>query len=379
MLRRALFVLLLAGVLALGVGPGDTLFSPLPQIYQVIRSTYYKSSEIPDSQLLQGAIRGLIESLNDPYSVYFTPEKYRQWEESLAGEYSGVGMEITLRNKWVTVVSPLPGTPAEAAGIKPGDVILAVDGESTEGWTLEMASSRIRGPAGTTVTLTLKTQDGTLRDVTLVRQRIVVESVRHEYKAEERVGYVRILRFDVDTGALVGRALYSFPLQNLAGIIVDLRNNTGGLLSTAVDAASYFIDSGVIVRTKGPAVGDRPYSSRGNNIPNLPLAVLVNEGTASAAEIMAGAIQDYRVGVLIGRKTFGKGLVQEIVMRLPDGGAIKLTTAEYFTPLGRAVQEVGLKPDIEVPKVEDGDQDLEMQAALEWIRTKAGQPAGVSR
>ncbi len=380
MLRRALLALLLVGVLALGVGPGDKLFEPLPQIYQIIRSNFYRASEITDEQLLQGAIRGMIEALGDPYSVYFSPEEYQKWQESLAGEYSGVGMEITIRNKRVTVVTPLPGTPAEAAGIQPGDVILAVDGESTEGWTVEQASSRIRGPEGTPVTLTILSKDGTVREITLIRQRIIVESVRYAYKAEERVGYIRLLRFDADTPGLVGRALYSFPLPELAGLVLDLRNNSGGLLYSAVEVASYFIDRGVIVYTKGPAVGDRTYSSRGNSIPNLPLAVLVNEGTASASEIVAGALQDHGVGVLIGRKTFGKGLVQEIVMRLPDGGAIKLTTAEYFTPNGRAVQDVGLTPDIEVPKRgEDEEGDPELEAALEWIRSQVLQPTGAGR
>lgn len=379
MLRKALLCLVLVGVLAVGVGPADTLFSPLPQIYQIIRTNYYRSGEVTDTKLLHGAIKGMIDALGDPYSTFFTPEEYKKWQESLSGEFSGVGMEITIRNNRVTVVAPLPGTPAEAAGIRSGDVILAVDGESTEGWTLEKTSSRIRGPEGTTVTLTIQKPDGTIVDLVLVRRKIVVESVRWEYRAADRVGYVKLLRFDFDTPALLGRALFSFPLQDLAGIVVDLRNNTGGILSSSVEAASFFIDSGAIVRTRGPAVGERTYTSRGNSLPNLPLVVLVNEGTASAAEIMAGAIQDHGVGVLIGRKTFGKGLVQEIVMRLPDGGAVKLTTAEYFTPMGRAVQDVGLTPDLLVEKKEGAEGDPELEAALAWIKARSGVPTGAGR
>lgn len=376
MTRRTLFALLLIGVLAVGAGPGDLLFSPLGQVYQMIRTYYYRSDQVTDTQLLHGAIRGVIDSLGDPYSTFFTPEEYKSWEDSLSGEYSGVGIEITLRNGRVTVVTPFPGTPAYAGGIRPGDWIMAVDGESTEGWTLEKASSKIRGPAGTTVVLTVMHEDGTVRDVPLVRQRIVIESVRSEYRADEKVGYIRILRFDFDTPGLLGKALFSFPLQELSGIVLDLRNNPGGVLSSSVEAASYFIDRGVIVRTRGPSFGERTYSSRGNNVPNLPLAVLVNKGTASAAEIMAGAIQDYGVGVLVGTSTFGKGLVQEIVMRLPDGGAIKLTTGEYFTPKSRAVQDVGLTPDLLVERKDTDEGDPQLEAALEWIRAQARVPTG---
>jgi carboxyl-terminal processing protease len=372
MVRKLLLALVLVGVLALGVGPGEILFSPLGQIYQIIRSHYYRADQITDSELLDGAIQGVIDSLGDPYSTYFTPEEYQRWQDSLSGEYSGVGMEISLRGGRVTVVTAFPGTPAEAAGIRPGDWIQAVDGESTEGWTLEKTSSRIRGPAGTTVVLTVQHEDGTVRELPIVRQRIQIDAVRSEYRAAEKVGYVRILRFDFDTPALLGKALFALPLQELSGLVIDLRNNPGGVLSAAVEAASYFVDRGVIVRTRGPSFRERTFSSRGNTVPNLPLAVLVNEGTASGAEIMAAAIQDHGMGILVGRKTFGKGLVQEIVMRLPDGGAIKLTTAEYLTPQSRAVHDVGLTPEILVERVEGEEGDPELAAALAWIASRPG-------
>jgi carboxyl-terminal processing protease len=317
----------------------------------------------------------MVQSLGDPYSTYFTPEEYAEWQQSLAGEYSGVGIEITIRNGWITVVTPLPGTPAEAAGIRPGDVILEVDGESTEGWTLEQASMHIRGPEGTSVTLKIRHPDGKVETLTIVRAKIKVEAVRSQYLSDEKVGYVRILRFDEETPALVGRALFSFPLNELRGVVLDLRNNPGGLLSSAVEVASFFIDRGPIVRTRGPSFGERIYNSRGNSFPNVPVAVLVNEGTASGAEIVAGAIQDYGVGVLVGRKTFGKGLIQEIVLQMPDGGVVKLTTGEYLTPKGREVQDVGLTPDIPVPEGKDTEEDLDLKAALEWLRAQV--PVGV--
>lgn len=374
-MRRVLAALVLLGLL--GFGAGQTpIFQPLGQVYEVIRHYYLWADQVTDAQLLQGAIRGMVQSLGDPYSTYFTPEEYAAWERSLAGEYTGVGMEITIKGGWITVVTPLPGTPAEAAGIRPGTVILAVDGESTEGWTLEQVAMRIRGPEGTPVTLKVRHPDGKVETLTIVRTKIKVEAVRSRYLEAEKVGYVRILRLDEDAPDLLRQAISSFPVGELRGIVLDLRNNPGGLLSSAVEVASLFIDRGVIVRTRGPSFGERLYNSRGNDFPNLPLAVLVNEGTASGGEIVAGAIQDHGVGVLIGRKTFGKGLIQEIVLRLPDGGVVKLTTGEYLTPKARQVHDVGLTPDIPVPEAED-EEDLDLKAALEWISAQV--PVGAGR
>ncbi len=376
-MRRILAALVLLGFIGFGAGQTTAIFQPLSQVYEAIRQYYLWADKVSDAQLVQGAIRGMVESLGDPYSTYFTPEEYAEWQRSLAGEYSGVGIEITIRNGWITVVTPLPGTPAEAAGIRPGDVILEVNGESTEGWTLEQASMRIRGPEGTPVTLKVRHPDGKVETLTIIRAKIKVEAVRSQYLAEKKVGYVRILRFDEETPALVGRALFSFPLDELRGVVLDLRNNPGGLLSATVEVASFFIDRGPIVRTRGPSFGERVYNSRGNSFPNLPLAVLVNEGTASGAEIVAGAIQDYGVGVLVGRKTFGKGLIQEIVLQTPDGGVLKLTTGEYLTPKGRRVQDVGLSPDIPVPEAKDTEEDLDLKAALEWLASQV--PVGVGK
>ncbi len=376
-MRKTLALLVLLGLVSLAAGQTAALFQPLGQVYEAIRNYFLWADRVSDAQLLQGAIKGLVKALDDPYSAYFTAEEYEQWERSLSGEYTGVGMEITLRRGWITVVTPLPGTPAEAAGIRPGDVILEVDGESTEGWTLEQASMRIRGPEGTPVTLKVRHPDGTIEVLTIIRARIRVESVRAQYLEQEKVAYLRVLRLDTDTGRLVSQALASLPLAEVRGIVLDLRNNPGGYLSAAVEVASLFIDRGVIVRTRGPSFGERLYNSRGNNLPNLPLAVLVNEGTASGAEIIAAAVQDHGVGVLVGRKTFGKGLIQEIVLRLPDGGVLKLTTGEYLTPKGRKVHDVGLTPDIEVAKREEAEEDVELRAALEWIAAQV--PVGVGR
>lgn len=378
-MKKVLVAVCLVGVLAVGAGQTESLFSPLFQVYDAIRSYYYRADQVSDSALFQGAVRGMVDALNDPYSTYFTPEEYGEWERSLAGEYTGVGMEITVRDGWVTVVAPLPGTPAEAAGIRPGDVLLEVDGEPTEGWTVEQASMRIRGEEGTAVTLKVRHPDGTVETLTIVRARIKVEAVRAKYLEAEKVGYLQVVRFDEETPALLGQALSTLPLDELQGLVLDLRNNPGGLLSSAVDAASYFVDKGVIVRALFSYYGERPYYSRGNTVPNVPLAVLINEGTASGAEIVAGAVQDYGVGVLVGRKTFGKGLIQEIVLSLPDGGVVKLTTGEYLTPKGRSVDGIGLEPDIPVPQGQGDEEDLDLRAALEWIAEQASIPVGRSQ
>lgn len=368
---RRILLLLILGFVAVGMG-ASPLFSPLEEVRELIRTYYLWAEEVQDEELLYGAIRGMIDALDDPYSTFFTPEEYARWQESLSGDYSGVGMEITVRDGRVTVVSPLPGTPAEAAGIRSGDWIKAVQGEPTEGRTLEEVSARIRGPEGKAVTLTVQHPDGQEETITLIRARIHLAPVRWEYLEEEQVGYVRVLRFHLDTEASLGQALYSLPLDELQGIVLDLRNNPGGLLSAAVEVASFFVDQGVIVRREGPASGTHVHLSQGNALPNLPLAVLVNEGTASASEIVAGAIQDHGAGVLVGRPTFGKGLIQEVVAQLPDGSAIKLTTGEYRTPSGHQVEGVGLTPDIpvEIEGVPEGE-DPDLAAALAWIQSHA--------
>lgn len=369
-MRRVFLIFFVIGLLAFGAGQTQDLFAPLTEVYRLIHNYFYRAQELEDAELLHGAIRGMIDALGDPYSTFFDPQEYARWQESLSGEYSGIGMEITIRDGRITVVTVFPGTPAAIAGIRPGDWIQAVDGQSTEGMKLEDVSARIRGPEGTSVTLTVQHVDGVAEKISLVRTKIRIESVQGRYIPEEQVGYVRILRFDLDTPAKLGQILYGFPLDELVGMVLDLRNNPGGYLGTAVEVASFFVDQGTIVKSIGTSWA-RTYSSRGNSFPNLPLAVLVNEGTASAAEIVAGAIQDHGVGVLVGRPTFGKGLIQEIVWELPDGSAIRLTTGEYFTPSGRPVQDVGLTPDIVVEALPAEGNDPDLAAALDWIRRRA--------
>ncbi len=375
MLKRVFIVAVALTLSAVPTLSADDPLDIIGEVYQLIRSHYYKTDELEPEQLLHGALRGMVEALGDPYSEFFTPEEHEAWSKTLRGEYSGVGIEIGIRDNAVTVIAPLDGTPADRAGVRPGDKIRKVDGTSTDGWRLDQASAAIRGEAGTTVTLTLERADGELEDVVLERAVIRLESVRSRVLDEAPVGYIRLFRMDLDTPAKVGGALFNLPLNELDGIIVDLRRNPGGYVGAAVESAGFFLERGkVVVTTAGPSYGERTFRSRGGNIPDLPLVVLIDEGTASAAEILAGALQDHDVAVLIGRPTFGKGVIQQEALTLPDGSVIKLTVAQYFTPDGRPVHDTGLTPDIHVEHDPDAPGDPVLEEALAWIRSQLSTP-----
>jgi carboxyl-terminal processing protease len=357
-------------IIVFGVGGAQqtdpNLFYPLSQIYQTIKSYFYEPERIDDQEALYGALEGLVEQLDDPYSEFLDPTALQNFEESLNGEFSGVGIEITLKDGVLTVIAPLEGTPADQAGVQAGDQIIAIDGESTEGITLTEAAVKIRGEAGTTVTLTVRHTDGTEEEIPIVRDTITVASVKSELLAEGRIGYIRLSRFDNNVVHELDLALNGFDLDALDGIILDLRNNPGGRLDAAISVSSRFVDEGIVVSTRSRVSGEQSYWSTGNTIPNLPLAVLINGGTASASEITAGAIRDHQMGILIGKQSFGKGVIQQL-FNYRDGSALKLTTGEYTTPLGHVVQGVGLSPDITVSEDEDP-----IEIATAWIEDHAG-------
>jgi carboxyl-terminal processing protease len=373
-LKRTLGILLLAllGVCAVGAGGSQQqasssgLFDPVYQIYQYVQSYFYKPELIDDQKALYGAMKGVVEELDDPYSEFLDPDEKREFDESLEGEFSGVGIEISIEGGILTVITPLVGTPAEAAGIKAGDKILAIDGETTEKITLSGASTRIRGETGTTVTLTVRHTDDTIVEIPIVRSLIVIDPVESKTLEDGKIGYVRILRFESDTVVEVDEALASFDLAKMSGLILDLRNNPGGLMPAAISVCGRFVDEGVVLLVHDRLSGEKKYYSKGNRIPNLPLAILINRGSASAAEITAGGIRDNRMAVLIGETSFGKGVYQQMI-DFPDGSALKITAGEYFTPSGRVVQGVGLTPDIAVPEGEDP-----MAAAIRWIGEQDG-------
>jgi carboxyl-terminal processing protease len=342
------------------------LFSPVYDIYEYVQSYFYKPEMIDDQKALYGAMKGVVEQLDDPYSEFLDPQDRQQFDESLEGEFSGVGIEISIKDSVLSVVTPLVGTPAEAAGIMAGDQILAIDGESTEGFTLTKAGVRIRGETGTTVVLTIRHEDGTIVDIPIVRATITIEPVTSDTLADGTIAYIRILRFESETVAMLDEALGSFDLEAMTGLILDLRNDPGGLMTAATSTAGRFVDEGIVLRTNDRLSGEKLYWSKGNRVPNLPLAVLINRGSASASEIAAGAIRDNNMGILIGQTSYGKGVFQQLI-DFPDGSALKITAGEYLTPAGHVVNKVGLTPDIVVE--DDGDP---IAVAVEWIQAHAG-------
>lgn len=371
--RRTFAVLVPTLLVVCGVSTGGSqqqtpadLFDPVYQIYQYVESYFYKPEMIDDQKALYGAMKGVVEQLDDPYSEFLDPQDRQQFDESLEGEFSGVGIEISIEDSVLSVVTPLVGTPAEAAGIVAGDQILAIDGESTEGFTLTKAGVRIRGETGTTVTLTIRHEDGTIVDIPIVRATITIEPVTSNTLADGTIAYIRILRFESETVAMLDEALGSFDLEAMTGLILDLRNDPGGLMTAATSTAGRFVDEGIVLRTNDRLSGEKLYWSKGNRVPNLPLAVLINRGSASASEITAGAIRDNNMGILIGQTSYGKGVFQQLI-DFPDGSALKITAGEYLTPAGHVVNGVGLTPDIVVE--DDGDP---IAVAVQWIQDHAG-------
>ena len=366
-LRRTLAVLIPTCIIVLtfavsGVQDSSSdLFEPIYDIYEYIKSHFFQPEKIDDQQALYGAMKGIVEQLDDPYSEFFDPDDKQAFDESLNGEFSGVGIEITLEDGILTVITPLVGSPAETAGMRAGDKILAIDGESTDGNTITESALKIRGEIGSTVILTVLHEDGTTEDITIVRDTIIVDAVKFEAKEDGAIAYIRLLRFEPDTTTDLDLALGTFDLANITGLILDLRNNAGGLMSEAISVANRFVDSGVVLIIEDRQSGQKKYYARGNQIRNFPVAILINRGTASASEIAAGAIRDNNMGILIGEQSFGKGVFQ-VLIDFPDGSALKITAGEYFTPNGTVVHGVGLPPDI---LVEDEQDPIDI--AIQWI------------
>jgi len=306
--------------------------------------------ETKSKDLVYGAIKGMLETL-DPHSAFLPPQMYKEMQEETKGRFEGLGLEITIKEGVLTVVSPIEDTPAFRAGIQAGDQILRIDGEPTKNLTLLESVKRMRGPKGSKVTLTIMREGFPKpREFTLIRDVIPVRSVRYELQ-EKHYGYVRITQFQEKTDAEFQKAIKALEDETkggLKGLILDLRNNPGGLLDQAVKIADRFIESGIIVSIEGRKEEQKMKfnaQSQDDNLSRYPLVVLVNGGSASGAEIVAGAIQDHGRGIILGTQTFGKGSVQTI-FALKDGSGLRLTTARYYTPSGRSIQAKGIVPDI---------------------------------
>ncbi len=312
-----------------------------------------------------GAIEGMLGSLNDPYTVFMPPSENNLFEEDLSGTFEGIGVEIAMKNGEVVIVSPLEGSPGEAAGLKPGDIIIAVNDKDTMEMNLSEIIQIIRGKAGTEVTLTISRQGwAEPKEFKIKRAKITIASVKWEMKSDN-VAYIRINQFGDDTSDLMERYAEDIAAKHPKAIVLDLRNNPGGYLDVAKDVASLFLTDETIVkiqyRSGKISEGKRTLSPK---LTSPKLIVLVNEGSASASEILAGAIQDYGRGQLIGAKTFGKGSVQDL-LALSDGGAVKITTAKWLTAKGRSIDGKGLSPDINVESKEQDQSDKQLQRALE--------------
>jgi carboxyl-terminal processing protease len=338
--------------------------------------------ETNSKDLIYGAIKGMLETL-DPHSAFMPPQMYKEMQEETKGRFEGLGLEITVKDGVLTVVSPIEDTPAFKAGLLAEDQILKIDGALTKNLTLMDSVKRLRGPKGTKVTITIMREGFTKpRDYTLIREVIPIRSVRYEL-LEKQYGYIRLSQFQEKTDVEFDKALKALEEESkgsLRGLILDLRNNPGGLLDQAVKISDRFIESGLIVSMEGRREEQkmRFNAHAQGTITRYPLVVLINGGSASASEIVAGAIQDHGRGILLGTQTFGKGSVQTI-FPLKDGSGLRLTTAKYFTPSGRSIQAKGITPDITikpsrpeeekeaiVPKM-PAERDLERHLEIEKV------------
>lgn len=348
---------------------GDKLkaLETFSQALSYIERSYVE--EVDSEKLIYGAISGMLNEL-DPHSSFMTKESFQDFQVETKGEFGGLGIQIGMRENNLTVIAPIEDTPAYEAGLLAGDMIIKIEGVSTSGITLDKAVDKLRGKPGTKVTITIlrKTKKEPF-DVTLTRAIIKVKAVKSRV-IEENIGYIRLTQFKEKSGDEVQSALKELDKSNVKGIILDLRNNPGGLLNEAINISSLFLPSGkTVVFTRDRSGKENPYRTRSFTYRDeeRPVIVLVNEGSASASEIVSGAIQDYKRGIVIGQTTFGKASVQSIIP-MHDGSAVKLTTARYYTPKGRSIQGVGIKPDIEVEQgkiVTEGNGDMIKEKDLE--------------
>ena len=326
-------------------------------VFQRVQEQYVE--EITDKELIESAISGMLQSL-DPHSSYLSPESYKDMQVKTKGTFGGLGIEITMEGGFVKVVSPIDDTPAANAGMQPGDFIIGINGESIKGLTINEAVSRLRGPVKSKITITVVRGEKDPFDVEIIRDVIKIRSVKHEII--NNIGYVRLTTFSDTTTSGMENSINEIKKElgdKFQGLILDLRNNPGGLLNQSISVTDAFLNQGEIVSTQGRKADDtsRVFAKKGDIINGKPLIVLINSGSASASEIVAGALKDHARAIIVGTRSFGKGSVQSIIP-LPGNGAMRLTTARYYTPSGVSIQAKGIEPDI---KVEAGITDLKKE------------------
>ena len=359
MMKKFLMLLVVSQFIFVGANAADKAKKPTHNTYEMLnlfgevmeRTKAGYVEEVSDQELIEQALNGMLASL-DPHSSYLDAESYNYMSEQTKGKFGGLGIEVTMDNGLVKVVSPIDDTPAYKAGLKAGDYITHIDGETVIGLNLNEAVSKLRGKIGTKVKISVRREGQKPFDVTIKREEIKIQSVKTDIKNDD-ILYVRISSFTEDNDKSIKKA-YDEAVKKLgdkmAGLIIDVRNNPGGLLDQAVAVSDLFLSEGEIVSTRARNAEDNvKYTAHSGDMTNgLPIVVIINEGSASASEIVAGALQDHHRAIIIGEKSFGKGSVQTVIP-LGDFGAMRLTTARYYTPSGRSIQAKGIEPDIVVP------------------------------
>ena len=333
---------------------------------ELIEEYYYKP--VKEDSL----IAGMVNSLDDPYSVFFPPAQTKEFQEEVNGKYAGIGVVITENKKeeLPIIISVFPNTPAEKSGLKSGDLIVEAGGKSLKGLSLEDVSNLVKGPVGTSIKLLIE-RNGKTFTVNIKREEIHIPLIKTSYFNNGSIGYLKINMFSKGVAYQVKKALEQMRKKKIKGLILDLRNDPGGLLSECSGVASMFVPSGPLLWTKGRDGEEKPLNITGTKFP-LPLVVLVNNGTASAAEILTGAIKDYKVGTVVGEKTFGKGVIQQI-FNLSKGYTLKLTVEEYLTAKKHKINKIGITPDIVVKNPKNSKDDLQLEKALEILKEKIGE------
>ncbi|HON34548.1 MAG TPA: S41 family peptidase [Synergistales bacterium] len=373
--------LLVGGVLSAVAFNEMDLFKSAPFSFQnlwlmkqarVILETYHVDGEehISETELLHGAIKGMVSSLKDPYTRFVDPDELKEEEIELQGEYGGLGIYIGQRDGKTLVVSPIEDTPADRAGLKPKDQIVKIDDEVILGWPQNEVVHALRGEPGTKVVIWIRREaEDELLKFEIERESIKIQTVKSEL-LEDKAGLVRITQFNLKTLPDFRKAVHDLSEQGADGLLIDLRNNPGGLLNSCVEIADLLLDDGVIVSTRGRFDrANEVYYARKGTITGLPIVVLINEGSASASEILAGALKDHGRAVIVGKQSFGKGSVQTL-FNLSDSSGIFVTIAKYYTPAGTVIDKVGLSPDIEVEGefVKDRENDAQLKRAIEELK-----------
>lgn len=347
-----------------------TLFKPFWQAWDLVQQQYV-DQPVDQTQLVRGAISGMLESLGDPNTGYMDPDQFRQANAPLEGEYEGIGAWVDTTGEYLTIISVMKGFPAEEAGLQSGDQVIAVDGEEVTGIDPNLVLRKVLGPQGTTVTLTILRSDlDEPFDVSIVRRKINIPTIEGE-RRDDRILYIQIFNFGENTDEELRALIREYRQSEPIGLILDLRNNPGGYLDTAIRVVSEFIKDGVVMYEEYGDGRRTTFNARGNGLAtDIPLVVLINEGSASASEITAGAIQDRKRGILVGTKSFGKGTVQKWTPLDDEQGAVKITIARWLTPNEQVINGTGLTPDIEVPLTEEdllAKRDPQLEKAVELL------------